>query len=386
VSRLTYVSLFSGICSATVAWKPLGMEPLAFAEIEPFPAALLAHRYPGVPNLGDVSRVDWSPYRGKADVVVGGSPCQAFSVAGLRKSLEDPRGNLTLEYVRAVHAIRPRYAVWENVPGVLSTNDNAFGCFLGALVGSEEAIMAPRGHRNRHSKWVQKWFAVAHDVPGKRRWRRHEILIEWTAWSRVGVVTGPLGTACWRILDAQYFGLAQRRERVFVVFSPGNRVDPGEILLEWESMRRDSPPSRAQGKSVTGGVAGCAGSGSEWPAEISPPLNTSWTDRSAGSQAQEWDSEKGGRFVPHVGFALNAKGGGGSAEGPGILQQASAATEEARRSAGLQDPAEEEVSVVRSLQQCAGPMWAALYGSQEARITTRQGGQGLAGVRRLTPL
>jgi len=303
-----YISLFSGICSATVAWKRLGLKPLAFAEIEPFPAELLAQRYPGVPNLGDVSRVDWSPYRGKADVVVGGSPCQAFSVAGLRKSLEDPRGNLTLEYVRSVHTIRPRYAVWENVPGVLSTNDNAFGCFLGALVGSEEALMAPRGHRNRRSKWVQKWFAVAHDVPGKRRWRRHEMLIEWTAWSRVGVVAGPLGTACWRILDAQYFGLAQRRERVFVVFSPGNRVDPGEILLEWESMRRDSPPSRAQGKGVTHGVARGAGSGSEWPAEISPPLNTSWADRSAGSQAQEWDSEKGGRFVPQA-FGGNNTGG-----------------------------------------------------------------------------
>ena len=194
MSRLTYVSLFSGICSATVAWKRLGWKPLAFAEIEPFPAALLAHRYPGVPNLGDVSRVDWSPYRGKADVVVGGPPCQAFSVAGLRKSLEDPRGNLTLEYVRAVHAIRPRYAVWENVPGVLSTADNAFGCFLAALVGAPEAIEVEEG------------------------------------WPSAGMVSGPAGRACWRLLDAQWFGLAQRRLRVFVVFCFGDGADPAEAL------------------------------------------------------------------------------------------------------------------------------------------------------------
>lgn len=178
---LRYISLFSGIEAASVAWHPLGWEPVAFAEIEPFPSAVLAHRFPDVPNLGDVTKVDWSAYavggsglvqprddrrlgmraddesptrRGRADadvdrregrsdasayagidVLVGGSPCQSFSVAGLRKGLADPRGNLALEYLRAVDGVRPRYVVWENVPGVLSADGGrAFGTFLGGLV------------------------------------------------------------------------------------------------------------------------------------------------------------------------------------------------------------------------------------------------------------
>lgn len=255
VSRLTYVSLFSGICAATAAWKPLGMEPLAFAEIEPFPAELLAQRYPGVPNLGDVSRVDWTPYCGKADVVVGGSPCQAFSVAGLRKSLEDPRGNLTLEYVRAVHAIRPRYAVWENVPGVLSTADNAFGCFLAALVGADEAVEAEDG------------------------------------WPSAGMVSGPAGRAAWRLLDAQWFGLAQRRLRVFVVFCFGDGADPAEVLFERPRLL-GNPPSRGEAReAVTGSLAA--------------------RTRGGGGLGTDFDCAGGLQAVPDVGFSLNAKGGGG---------------------------------------------------------------------------
>jgi len=128
-----YISLFSGIEAASVAWHPLGWEPVAFAEIEPFPSAVLAHHYPDVPNLGDITTVDWSAYAG-VDVLVGGSPCQSFSVAGLRRGLADPRGNLALEYLRAVDAVRPRWVVWENVPGVLSVDGGrAFGAFLGGL-------------------------------------------------------------------------------------------------------------------------------------------------------------------------------------------------------------------------------------------------------------
>lgn len=160
---MRYVSLFSGIEAASVAWEPLGWEAVAFAEIEPFPSAVLAERFPDVPNLGDVTKVDWSQFAGAVDVVVGGSPCQAFSTAGKRRGLMDERGLLMLEFVRACAEIRPRYVLWENVPGVLSQDKGrAFGTLLGELED--------------------------------------------------------IGLSCaWRVLDAQFFGVAQRRQRVFLV-------------------------------------------------------------------------------------------------------------------------------------------------------------------------
>jgi DNA (cytosine-5)-methyltransferase 1 len=197
----------------------LGWTPAAFCEIDRFPCRVLAHHYPDVPNLGDFTKVDWTPFIGNVDICVGGTPCQAFSVAGLRNSLADERGNLTLEFVRAINIIRPHTVVWENVPGVFSTGDNAFGCFLGALVGSDEPIVFEQG------------------------------------WPNAGVVDGPERRAAWRVLDAQYFGLAQRRKRVFVVANSGDRPHPAEILLEWEGLRRDSPPSRTAGEGVAGTVA-----------------------------------------------------------------------------------------------------------------------------------
>lgn len=209
---MKYISICSGICAPTAAWKPLGWEPVAFSEIEPFPSRVLKHHYPDVPNHGDFTALDWSIYRGKVDLVVAGTPCQAFSVAGHRKSLNDARGNLTLEFIHVIDSIRPRYVVWENVPGVLSTGDNAFGCFLGALVGGDDPVVFKQG------------------------------------WPSAGVVDGPTRSACWRTLDAQYFGLAQRRKRVFVIASPRGKRHPAEILLEWESLRRDYPPSRQAGE------------------------------------------------------------------------------------------------------------------------------------------
>lgn len=118
---MKYISLFSGIEAATVAWQTLGWEPVAYAEIEPFPKAVLKHHYPNVPDLGDMTKVNWKEYHHAADVVVGGSPCQAFSIAGLRKALDDPRGQLMLEYLRACAEIDPEWIVWENVPGVLTS-------------------------------------------------------------------------------------------------------------------------------------------------------------------------------------------------------------------------------------------------------------------------
>ncbi|MDF5791321.1 DNA cytosine methyltransferase, partial [Pseudomonas syringae] len=226
---LTHGSVCSGIEAATAAWHPLGMEPVWFAEIEPFPSAVLAHHYPRTPNLGDMTRLASQVLAGKIDapdVLVGGTPCQAFSVAGMRQGMLDPRGALTIKYVELADAVdhvrtsrnQPEsIIVWENVPGVLSDKGNAFGCFLGALAG-EDCELQP---------------------PGKR-------------WQDAGCVYGPKRTIAWRILDAQYFGLAQRRRRVFVVASAREGFDPTAVLFERESLRRDNPPSRESRQDVTG--------------------------------------------------------------------------------------------------------------------------------------
>lgn len=216
---LTFGSVCSGIEAASVAWEPLGMSPAWFSEISPFQSALLAHRFTSVPNLGDMTSIEVSDSLASIDVLVGGTPCQAFSVAGLRNSLDDDRGNLSLAFCRLSRRIaaygRLKFVVWENVPGVLSTKDNAFGCVLAGLVGEPDPIR-PAGEK----------------------------------WTDAGCVYGPEGAAAWRCLDAQYVGLAQRRKRVFVVFCPGGWTDPAKILFEWEGMRRDSPPSRTSGESI----------------------------------------------------------------------------------------------------------------------------------------
>ena len=221
---MRYLSVCSGIEAATVAWHPIGWEPLAFSEIEAFPRMVLAHHYPDVPCHGDFTKLRDEDWIGGADVLVGGTPCQAFSVAGLRQSLADDRGNLTLEFVRLANAIdvirssggrEPAIIVWENVPGVLSVKDNAFGCFLGALVGNDTPLIPTGGQ-----------------------------------WTNAGMVIGPQRVAAWRILDAQYFGVAQRRRRVFVVASARDGFDPAEVLFEREGLRRDTPPRRSSEERV----------------------------------------------------------------------------------------------------------------------------------------
>ena len=226
------------------------------AEIERFPCAVIAQRHPNVLNLGDVTAVDFIE-RALAvswiDFLVAGTPCQAFSVAGLRKSMQDSRGNITLRLVEIVHAIRPRVLLWENVPGVLSTRDNAFGCFLAGLVGADEVVIPENDKPSS-----KRWRTVRIPIHRRRDKETGEwIVLKWKdrrvcSWTSAGVVAGPLGTAAWRILDAQYFGLAQRRARLFLVFCFGDGTDPAEILFEFESLRRDTPPSRETGQSVTG--------------------------------------------------------------------------------------------------------------------------------------
>jgi site-specific DNA-cytosine methylase len=181
---LRYIHIFAGISAACIAFRPLGWRPLAFSEIDPFSSEVLRIRHPGVPNAGDMTAHDWSQYRGECDLVVGGPPCQAFSVTGLRDSLLDGRGNLTLHFARAIRAIQPAWVLTENVPGWLSTHDNAFGCFLAGLAGADAPLRPPNDHG---------------------------------PWPRCGVVSGPAYGAAWRVLDAQYFGVPQSRRRVFVV-------------------------------------------------------------------------------------------------------------------------------------------------------------------------
>jgi DNA (cytosine-5)-methyltransferase 1 len=188
-----------------VAWHQLGWEAAGFAEIEPFPAAVLAHHYPAVKNLGDMTNYkEWD--LGTVDLLVGGTPCQSFSVAGLRKGLADPRGNLALVYCGILDHFRPKWCVWENVPGVLSSNGGRdFGSFLGAL--------------------AELGYGFAY-----------------------------------RVLDAQYFGVAQRRRRVFVVGYLGDWRPAAEVLFEPESLRRDPAPSREARKGVAGTLKGGSGS------------------------------------------------------------------------------------------------------------------------------
>ena len=227
---MRFGSVCSGIEAASVAWHPLGWKAAWFSEIEPFPSAVLAHHYPDTPNLGDMTALPERILSGEVeapDVFCGGTPCQAFSVAGLRQSLGDARGNLSLTFceianaidtVRHVRGEQPSIVFWENVPGVLSTSDNAFGCFLAQLCGGGEPLVAPNG------------------------------------WTNAGCVSGPKRTVAWRVLDAQYFGVAQRRRRVFVVASARNDFDPAAVLFEFDSLRRDSAPSRQAREGLAGGI------------------------------------------------------------------------------------------------------------------------------------
>lgn len=224
---LIYGSICSGIEAATVAWEPLGWKAAWFSEIEAFPSAVLAERWPEVVNLGDMTKIAAAVRAGEVqapDVMVGGTPCQAFSIAGLRNGLADARGQLTLSYVELANAIDDKRIergeeeaifVWENVPGVLTSHDNAFGCFLAGLAG-ESCELEPSG--------------------GK--------------WTHSGCVYGPQRTIAWIVKDAQYFGVAQRRKRVFVVASARKGFDPGQVLFESEGVRRDTPPSREPQTSV----------------------------------------------------------------------------------------------------------------------------------------
>lgn len=204
---MRYLSLCSGIEAATVAWRSLGWQPVAFAEIEPFPCAVLKHHYPEIPNLGDITRIDGSRYRGAVDLVVGGTPCQDFSIAGQRAGLAGERGGLALVFTQILSVVRPEWVVWENVPGVFSTNGGRdFGAFLRAL--------------------------------------------------------DDIGYSCaWRVLDAQFFGVPQRRRRVYIVGHLGDWRPAAAVLFEPQSLRGNTAPCKKKRTDVTQSLTRCLGAG-----------------------------------------------------------------------------------------------------------------------------
>lgn len=306
--KMTAASMFSGIGGAELALPEADW--LFCAEIEPFPSAVLATRF-GYVNLGDITAQDFiaraqalikASDAGRLDLLCGGPPCQAFSVAGLRKGMEDPRGQLSIRFLDIAHAIRPRNLLVENVPGWLSHPDNAFGCFLGGLVGAGDALPNPLGG----------------------------------SWPRAGMVAGPRARAAWRVLDAQYAGLAQRRERVFLVADLGDGADPAAILFERKSLRGNHPPRRDAGEGIAGTLSaraeGGGGLGTDFDlaggsqpvgcAEIAPTLNAHFGDK-LGLENQHIDGGAGlfvaevETFLAEPAHTLRAEGFDASEDGTG---------------------------------------------------------------------
>jgi DNA (cytosine-5)-methyltransferase 1 len=235
---MNYLSVCSGIEAATCAWHNLGWNSVGFSEIEPFPSAVLKHHYPSVPNLGDMTKYkEWN--LDSVGLLVGGTPCQSFSVAGLRKGLEDPRGNLALTYVGILDKFRPKWCIWENVPGVLSSNGGRdFGSFLGAV--------------------AELGYGFAY-----------------------------------RVLDAQNFGVPQRRRRVFVVGCLGDWESAAKVLFESDCLSGDNKKSRAKREATsTYSERGIAYGGSD--GECSDTVTSKWAKGSGGPSGNEC-----GLFVAH---------------------------------------------------------------------------------------
>ena len=239
---MRYGSVCSGIEAATAAWHPLGWEPAFFSEIEPFPRAVLAHHYPDVPLHGDFTTIKEDEY-GAIDLLVGGTPCQSFSIAGLRKGMDDDRGNLALEFLRLAQRKRPRWLVWENVPGVLSSNRGRdFGSILGGL--------------------VELGYGFAY-----------------------------------RVLDAQFFGVAQRRRRVFVVGCIGDAARAAAVLFERHSLSGHPSPRRKAGQETP-----------RWPADCAATLDSTFGEKHG--QDNQHINSGAPLFVPAISPCLVTQVGG----------------------------------------------------------------------------
>jgi DNA (cytosine-5)-methyltransferase 1 len=239
---MRYASLFDGLGAAHLA-APAGWDCVASSEIDPHALAVLAHHWPSHRQVGDVTAFDWDSVHGSVDLVCGGSPCQSFSIAGKRLGLDDPRGNLALVFLDVVRRSGARWFVYENVPGLLSSDGGRdFGAFLGAV--------------------------------------------------------GQLGFGyCYRVLDAQHFGVPQRRRRVFVVGYLGDWRPAAAVLLEPEGMRGDSPPSREAGKGVAGAIAASTGGSDENDARDGRLIATARCLTARHGMRLDWETET---FVTHT--------------------------------------------------------------------------------------
>lgn len=245
---MRYLSLFSGIEAATVAWQPMGWECVGVSEIDAFPCAVLAHYYPSVPNLGDVTKLAEQDIAdlGQIDVIVFGSPCQDLSLAGKRKGFTDDNGATTrsglfFTAMRIVEWAKKhcglRFALWENVPGAFSSNKGAdFAEVVGHLAGIDSVEIPPKG------------------------------------WGTEGCAVGKEGMVEWSTLDAQWFGVAQRRRRVFALADFGDWASRPPLLLESESLRGHTPPSREAGKRTAGNAERSTGENSEGGRNAEPGL------------------------------------------------------------------------------------------------------------------
>jgi DNA (cytosine-5)-methyltransferase 1 len=268
---LTYGCVCSGISAPTLAAKPLGWKAKFFSELEAFPRAVLSHHYPQIPLHGDFTTINGDTY-GTVDILIGGTPCQSFSVAGKRLGLDDPRGNLALEYVRLAERLDAQWMVFENVPGLLSNAAGKdFAVFISAVTGHEYGPPA-------------------------------------TGWQNSGIAAGKPGRfgIAWRILDAQYFGVAQRRRRLFVVGYRGDWRPAAAVLFESESVRGNPPPSRSTGKAVAAltatGVGTCGADDNQGQAgHLIPETAGALTSGGNGARGRHLSAEMaaGGHLIPY---------------------------------------------------------------------------------------
>jgi len=285
-----YLSLFSGMEAAHLAWAPLGWACVGVSEIEPSACALLRYRLPHVPNLGSVTEITQEQIAalGAFDVLIGGSPCQDLSVAGRRAGLAGARSSLFHHQLRIFNAARhfcgTRWLVWENVPGAFSSNQGRdFAVVVGSMAGTDLPV-----------------------PPG--------------GWGSEGAALGDNGLVEWSVLDAQWFGVAQRRRRVFAVLDTGNWSDRPPVLLEPDRLRGDSAPRRDTGESVTGTLSartqGGGGLGTDFECQGGLVAGTLSANSKAAGSATQQDAHAG-LLIPAVAHTLRAEGFDASEDGTG---------------------------------------------------------------------